>query len=200
MRNTETRSHIIGIYRTSVPPSQVNDRNGELNSLYRRYNLNGTVRDCEEVAVAYGASLRHAWASTTVLSRYIKGNAELESMLATRKFRSNVHDFVATSLTRSPWVSNRAVSYRIRVTELYRKRVFPLTYTSVFAVPNPEVLAGPKSYRFLEDEIRVENGTTVEKGTLEITFHCKTPISESEAKRITERYASLGHVCFEHAG
>ncbi len=180
-----------------MPASRVNKYNENLNSLYQKYGLDKMVRDCEELAVAYSVSLRHAWDNTTVLSRYVEGVAELDSMLTTREFRSNKHDFVSTSVTQSPWLNNRDVSYRIKVTEQYRKRLFPLSHTSVFAIPDPETLRSSKSFRVLEDEIRMENGTPIEEDTLEITFHSKASISKSRPEEIIEKYAPLGPVRFE---
>ena len=193
----EMESRTSELYPARPHVYRVNKRNENLNSLYQKYGLDKIVRDCEELAVAYSASLRHAWANTTVLSRYVEGVAELDSMLTTREFRSNGHDFVSTSVTQSPWLNNRDVSYRIKITEQYRKRMFPLTYTSVFVTPRPELLRGPKSFRVLEDEIRMENGTLIEEDTLEITFHPKTSISKSRPEEIIEKYAPLGPVRFE---
>ncbi len=183
-------------YQIMVPASKTGKHNENLNNLYQRFGLDKMVRDCEELAVAYGISLRHAWANTTVLSRYVGKIAELDSMLATREFRSTGHDFVATSVTKSPWLKDRDISYSIKVTEQYRKHAFPLSYTSVFATPNPEILRGPKTFRILEDEIRMENGTPIEEGTLEITFHSKRPISNLQTEEIIKRYAPLGPVRF----
>ncbi len=105
--------------------------------------------------------------------------------------------FVSTSVTQSPWLDHRDVSYRIKVTKQYRKRLFPLSHTSVFAIPRPETLRSSKSFFVLEDEIRVENGTPLEEGTLEITFHPKAPIPNSQTGEITKRYAPLGPVRFK---
>ncbi len=184
-------------YQVMVPASKTGKHNENLNNLYQRYGLGEVVRDCEELAVAYGASLRHAWANTTVLSRYVGDIAELDSMLATREFRSTEHNFVSTSVTKSPWLKDRDISYSIKVTEQYRKHAFPLSHTSVFVTPDPEILQGPKTFRVLEDEIRMENGTPIEEGTLEITFHPKTPIPNSQTEEITKRYAPLGPVRFK---
>ena len=49
----------------------------------------------------------------------------------------------------------------------------------------------------MEDEIRVENGTPIEEGTLEITFHSKKPILNLQTEEITKRYAPLGPVRFK---
>ncbi len=200
MNSPETRSRINDTYHTLVPTSQIGERNDSLNSLYQRYNLGRVVRDCEEIAVAYNASLWYMWDNTTTLSRYMDGNGELESMLATRQFSSNVHEFVATSITQSPWFNDRNVSCSIKVTDHYRKYASPLTYTSVFAISDPEVLPGPKSFRFLEDEIRLKNGTPIEDGTLEITFHCERPMAKSRVRELIEAYAPLGPVYIKCTG
>ncbi len=191
MASLTDRDHLA-----TVPASGIGEYNENLNNLYPRYGLGEVVRDCEELAVAYSASLRHAWANTTVLTRYVGDIAELDSMLTTREFRSTEHDFVATSVTHSPWLDHRHISYRIKVTKQYRKHTFPLFHTSVFATPHPEILRGSKSFCVLEDEIRVENGTPIEEGTLEITFHSKTPIPNLHDGEIIKRYAPLGSVRF----
>ena len=184
-------------YQPYASASRIDGHNENLNSLYGRCGLDKEVRDCEELAVAYSASLRYAWANATTLLRYVEGVAELDSMLETREFRSNGHDFVAASATYSDFLSYRDVSYRITITEQYRKHMFPLTYTSVFATPDPEVLHGRKGFRMLEDEIRMENGTPFEEGTLEITFRSKMSIPNLPPEKIIEKYAPLGQVRFE---
>ena len=195
-RYPEMVSLTDGNHLAAVPASGIGEYNENLNNLYQRYGLGKVVRDCEELAVAYSASLRHAWANTTVLSRYVGKIAELDSMLTTREFRSTEHAFVSTSVTHSPWLDHRHMSYRIKVTKQYRKHAFPLSYTSVFATSYPEILRSSKSFRVLEDEIRVENGTPIEEGTLEITFHSKTPIPNLHDGEIIRRYAPLGPVRF----
>ncbi len=188
---------ISDVHRPLVPSSEVDERNSRLNDLYQTHKLGLVVRDCEELAAAYNASLWYSWPNATVLSRFIGGYGELKSMLALGKFHSIYHNFVATSITQSSWFIYRPVSYRIKVTDQYRKRASPLTYTSVFAIAHPEVIQGPKSVRYLEDEIRLENGTPIEKDTLEITFYYKTPPSKSHTKDLIETYSSLGPVHIE---
>ena len=175
----------------------IDEHNENLNSLYGGCGLDKKVRDYEELAVAYSASLRYSWANATTLLRYVRGVAELDNMLATREFRSNGHDFVAASTTYSDELSYRDVSYRITITEQYRRHMFPLTYTSVFATPDPEILHGRKGFQILEDEIRMKNGTPLEEGTLEITFRSKVSIPNLSPERIIEKYKPLGTVRFK---
>ena len=196
VRYPEMASLTVGNHLVAVPASGIGEYNENLNNLYQRCDLDKMVRGCEELAIAYSVSLRHAWANTTVLSRYVGKIAELDNMLATREFRSTRHDFVATSVTKSPWLKNRDMSYRIKVTEQYREHMFPLSHTSIFATPHPEILQGSKSFCVLEDEIRMENGTPIEEGTLEITFHSKKPIPNLQTGEIIKRYAPLGPVRF----
>ncbi len=195
-RYPEMASLTDGNHLAAVPASGIGEYNENLNDLYQRCGLDKMIRDCEELAVAYGASLRHEWANTTVLSRYVGKIAELDNMLATREFRSTGHDFVSTSVTKSRWLNGRDMSYRIKVTEQYREHAFPLSYTSIFATPHPEILRGSKSFCILEDEIRMENGTPIEEGTLEITFHSKKPIPNLQTGEIIKKYEPLGPVRF----
>ncbi len=192
-----TNMQIRYIYRTQVPSSEMAERNNKQNDMFQAHKLGNAARDYEEVAVAYNALLRYLWSGATVLSRSIHDSGELNSMLSIHRLRSIRRNFVSTSITQSPWFSHLDVSYRIKVTDRYREHALPLTYTSIFAVARPEVLAGPKSIRYPEDEVRIKNGTSIEKNTLEVFFRFKTPPSKSLTSELIESYSPLGPVHIE---
>ena len=194
MHDPLVRSQINYIYDPLVNSHRLNQHNNVLNSVYVQGNLGEAVRECEELAVAYNASIRHMWTITTALTRHIDGTGELESMLSTFELRSNRNDFVSTSITQSPWFNNRDVFYLIKSIDHYRKYATPLQYVSVFAIAHPELLRGPKSLQYPEDEIRLENGTPIKADTIDIVFRSETPLSDARITDLRKRYAPLGRV------
>ncbi len=193
---TSTQIETLGLLE--VPSSEIDEHNNGLNEIFQTHKLGKVVRDFEEVAVAYNASLRYLWTGTTELSRFINGVEELDSMLNTRQFHSNKRNFVSTSITKSPWFVHRTTSYHIRVTDWYRKHALPITHTSVFAIANPEILSGHKSVSFLEDEVRIKNGTTIENDTLKIIFYHQPSTPKSFTGNLIKTYSPLGRVCIEY--
>jgi len=193
-RDPKTRSVIDKAYHTAAPPEDVLRRNEIINSMFHECGLAGVALECEEVAVSYTAVLRYLWEKSDTLTRHTSAEAEPESMLETMLFRSIYRRFVSTSITSSPWFVGYPISYTIRVTDAYRKRAFPLTYTSVFATDYPEATRGLKNYQFFEDEVRIENGTPIEPGTVDITFHPSAAIPASQMAGLASKYALLGKV------
>jgi len=187
-------SLIDNAYRTSVPAPDVPRRNMLINSMLEECGLVDVVLECEEAAVSYTAVLRYLWTQCDTLNRHTGGEAELESLLETMRFHSILRSFVSASITSSPWLEAYPISYSIRVTDAYRKHAFPLTYTSVFAVDRPETTRGLKDYLFLEDEVRIENGTPIEPGTVDITFHPNARLPASRIGGLASKYAPLGRV------
>ena len=120
-------------------------------------------------------------------------------MLNTYQLRSKYRPFVSTSITESPWLNNLKVFYHITLTDKYRKCASVLTYTSVFALTTPETFDGFKTYEHFEDEVRLLNGTQIEKGTLEITFRYGALPPKSIVNELVEKYAPLGSVHIECA-
>lgn len=193
-RDPKMRSIIDKAYHTEAPADDVPHRNELINSMLQECDLADVALECETVAVSYTAALRYLWPQTKTLTRHTSVIAEPESMLETMLFRSICRHFVSTSITSSPWFTDYPISYTIRVTDAYRRRAFPLTYTSVFATDYPEVTRGLKNYRFFEDEVRIENETPIEPGTVDITFHQNAAIPASRIKGLASKYAPLGKV------
>lgn len=188
------RSVIDKAYHTEVPSDDVPRRNKLINSMLQECGLVGVALECETVAVSYTAVLRYLWAQSETLTRFTSRENELENLLKTMRFYSIFHPFVSASITRSPWFVDHPISYTIQITDACRKQAFPLTYTSVFAVDRPETTRGLKKYLYLEDEVRIENGTPIEPGTVDITFHPNAAIPASRIGSLASKYAPLGKV------
>lgn len=182
------------VFRQSTHGTHVHARNRFLNSLFLEHNLASMVRDYEEIAVAYNASLRYAWSCSSWLSRFIHGEGELESILHKRHLCSSKKPFVSTSLTRSPWFTHRDVFYMIKLTDAYRRRASPIVHTSVFSTHFPETALGYKECEFFEDEVRLENGVPVEPGTLEMTFRFDARPPQRRIDDLVAKYRPLGPV------
>lgn len=193
-RDPKMRSIIDKAYHTTVTPDDVPRRNKVINSMLQECGLVDIALECEEVAVSYTAVLRYLWTQSKTLTRYTSVEKEPESMLETMLLRSICRCFVSTSITRSPWFTSYPISYTIRITDEYRKHAFPLTYTSVFATDYPEATRGLKNYQFFEDEVRIENGTPIEPGTIDITFHPNAALPASRIAGLASKYALLGKV------
>ena len=194
MRDPKKMSLIDKTYHTAVPAADVPSRNKLINLMFQECGLVDVVLDCEEIAVSYTAVLRYMWTQSRTLTRHTSGEREPESLLKTMRFRSINHPFMSASITSSPWFTGYPISYTIRVTDEYRKHAFPLTYTSVFAVDRPESTHGLKEYQYLEDEVRIENDTPIEPGTVDITFHHGASLPASRIAGLASKYAPLGSV------
>lgn len=194
MRDPVLRPLLIKAFRQQVPTADIREHNAFLNNTFQECGLSRTVQACEQVAVAYTALLRYLWPRATSLTRFIEGEGELNHMLESRRFFSTMRPFVSTSITRSPWFEMRNVFYSIRVTDAYRKRAVPVIYTSAFAINCPETLGGYTSYLYFEDEVRLENGTPITPGTVDITFILDATVPKSRIDALVSRYSPLGTV------
>jgi len=181
-------------YISNAPDRDVPALNERLNSLFLECGIAGVVGKCEELAVAYSAALRYAWTQAGALTRFTRGEGELESMLGNCVFLSINNPFVSASVTKSPWFADYDIFYIIKITDAYRRCALPLTYTSHFAATRPETLRGFKSYALFEDEVRIPNGTPIEPGTIGITFRVRRPMPKPRLDALIEKYAPIGTV------
>lgn len=190
-RDPRLASMIKKTYVPGAPDHDAPGLNEKLNSLFLECGIAQVVGKCEELAVAYNAALRYAWTRASVLTRFTKGEGELECMLRNLAFMSRNHPFVSTSLTQSPWFTHYDIFYTIKVTDAYRKLALPLTHTSHFAITQPETMRGFKSYAFFEDKVRIPNGTPIGQDTLDLTFYVGTPMPKSRIDSLVAKYALL---------
>lgn len=194
MRDPALRPLLIKTFHQHVPTADIGRRNAFLNHAFQECGLSKIVQAGEQVAVAYTALLRYLWPRTTTLTRFVEGESESRCMLESMQFFSTGHTFVSTSMTRSPWFEGCNTFYSIRVTDAYRKHAVPVSYTSAFAINSPETLDGATSYLYFEDEVRLENGTPITPGTVDVTFILDAAAPKSRIDALVSRYSPLGTV------
>jgi len=136
------RPLLVKTLQQYVPDAGIEGHDSLLNRVFQECGLAESVRVCEQIAVAYTALLRYLWTFATSLTRFTHGEGEPANMLELMGLFSATSPFVSTSITKSPWFETLDTFYTIGATDACRKRATPVTYTSAFAINDPETLGG----------------------------------------------------------